>query len=190
MLSGALARRYAQALFDLAVEMSVLDRIDKEMKAISELFNDNKDLKYILNHPNVNNESKKDVLGKIFEESMSDMTKHFVYLLIDRRRHNLLSLIQREFTRLADKALNIVEAKITSATSLSSNQEERIKQVIADMTGKNVRLLAEVNSDFIGGAKLQIGDCVMDRSISTALLKMREELRKSSYKPQQEVGVS
>ncbi len=190
MLSGALARRYAQALFELAVEMSVLNRIDNELKTISELFNDNKDLKYILNHPNVDDESKKDVLGKIFEESMSDITKHFVYLLIDRRRHNLISLIQREFTRLADKALNIVEARIVSATSLTSNQEEKLKQVIADITGKNVRLLAEVKSDFIGGAKLQIGDCVMDGSISTALLKMREELRKSSYKPQQEVGVS
>ncbi len=190
MLSGALARRYAQALFELAVEMSVLNRIDNEMKTISELFNNNKELKYILNHPNVDDESKKDVLGKIFEESMSDMTKHFVYLLIDRRRHNLLSHIQREFTRLADKALNIVEARVISATLLTSNQEEKLKKVIADTTGKNVRLLTEVKSDFIGGAKLQIGDCVMDGSISTALLKMREELRKSSYIPQQEVGVN
>jgi len=51
-------------------------------------------------------------------------------------------------------------------------------------------LLAEVDPELIGGAKLQIGDRVMDGSVATALQKMREELRKSSYKPQQEVGVS
>ncbi|KUO61980.1 MAG: ATP synthase F0F1 subunit delta [Gracilibacter sp. BRH_c7a] len=190
MLSGALARRYAQALFELAIETSVLDQIDTEMKTISEIFRYNKELKYLLNHPNVDDESKKDILEKIFEKRISDVTKHFLYLLIDRRRHNLLELIQREFTRLADKALNIVEAKVISATELNSSHEERLKKVISNTTGKNVRLITEVNSELIGGAKLQIGDCVMDGSIATALCKLREEMRKSSYKPQQEVGVS
>ena len=190
MLSGALARRYAQALFELAMEMSVLDRIDSEIKIVSELINNNKELKYLLNHPNVDDESKKKILGKILETDISEMTKHFLYLLIDRRRHNLVNLIQREFIRLADKARNIVEAKVVSATSLSAKQEERLKQAIARITGKNVRLLIEVDSGLIGGVRLQIGDCVMDGSIVTALSKMRTELRKPSYKPQQEVGVS
>ena len=190
MLNGALARRYAQALFELALEMSVLDRIDSEIKEVSELIGKNDEIRYLISHPNVDDESKKDILGKIFDNNISDITKHFLYLLIDRRRHNLLSLIQREFSRMADKARNIIEAKAVSAIELSSEHEERLKKVITDMTGKNVRLLTKVDSELIGGIRLQIGDCVMDGSIVTALNKMRTELRKSSYKPQQEVGVS
>ena len=126
----------------------------------------------------------------LFRSGISEITKHFLYLLIDRRRHNLVGLIQREFQRLADKDRNIIEAKVISATVLSSDHKHKLEQAIGAMTGKNVRMLTEVKSDLIGGAKLQIGDRVMDGSIATALNKIREELRKSSYKPQQEVGVS
>ena len=63
-----------------------------------------------------------------------------------------------------------------------------MKEVISQATGKNVRLITTVDSALIGGAKIQIGDRVMDGSIATALEKMREQLKKSSYKPQQEVG--
>lgn len=190
MLNGALARRYAQALYELAIEMSVLDQVDGELRDLAQLIANNQELKYLINHPNIEVETKKEVLGKILDKSVSDVSRHFVFLLIDRRRQNLLSLIQREFSRLANEARHIVEAKVTSATILTPTQEENLKQVIAQCTGKNVQLQAEVNSELIGGAKLQIGDRVMDGSISTALYKMREELRKTSYKPQQEVGVS
>lgn len=190
MLNGALARRYAQALFELALEMSVLDRIDKELKELSDLIAANTDLKYLLNHPNIEVETKKEILGKIVDSDVTVIAKHFLFLLIDRRRQNLLALIQREFSRLANDARNIVEAKVTSVTALTPAQEERLKQTIARMTGKNVNLFAEVKPELIGGAKLQIGDRVMDGSVATALQKMREELKKSSYKPQQEVGVS
>lgn len=190
MLSGALARRYARALFELAVEMSLLDQVDGELRELAEIIEQNNELRYILNHPNITLSAKKDVLEKILKDNISDISKHFLYLLVDRRRQDLLSDIQREFSRLADEARQIVEARLTSAASLTSTQEEKLKQVIERFTGKNVRLLTEVDPDLIGGAKLQIGDRVMDGSISTALKKMREELRKTSYKPQQEVGVS
>jgi len=71
---------------------------------------------------------------------------------------------------------------------LAQEQEDKLREVIAKATGKNVRLTTSVDPALIGGAKLQIGDRVMDGSIATALEKMREELKKSSYKPQQEVG--
>ncbi len=190
MLKGALARRYAQALFELAVEMTVLDQIDGELRDLAKLISENDELKYLLNHPSIEVEAKKETLGKILDKSVSQVSRHFLFLLIDRRRQDLLSLIQREFSCLANEAQNIVEAKVTSATSLTANQEVKLKDVIAKLTGKNVQLTASVDSDLIGGAKLQIGDRVMDGSIATALYKMREELRKSSTKPQQEVGVS
>ncbi|UWG97185.1 F0F1 ATP synthase subunit delta [Dehalobacter sp. DCM] len=190
MLNGALAHRYAQALFELALEMSVLDQIEKELLELAETVNQNNDLKILLNHPDIEAETKKQVLASIFGNTVSDMTRHFVYLLIDRRRQNLLSIVQREFTRLANEARNIIEAKVISATALSPAQEEKLKETIAKTTGKNVRLLSEVNPTLIGGAKLQVGDRVMDGSITTALSKIREELKKTSSKPQQEVGVN
>lgn len=190
MLNGALARRYARALFELAVEMSLLDRVDSELREVVDLVDRSKELRTVLNHPNISFTTKKDVLESIFADSFSEITRHFIYLLVDRKRQNILSLVQREFSRLADEARQIVEAKVTYAASLTSDQEQELKQMLEKCTGKNIRLLKQVNPDLIGGAKLQIGDRVMDGSIVYALKKMRAELRKSSDKPQQEVGVS
>jgi len=188
MLSGALARRYAQALFDLAVEVSLLDQVDAELQELTKLIDENNELRYLLNHPNIEAKTKKEILGKILDRSVSDITRHFLFLLIDRRRQNLTSRIQQEFARLANEARNILEAHIVSAVPLTEDQEEKLKEVISQATGKNVRLITTVDSALIGGAKIQIGDRVMDGSIATALEKMREQLKKSSYKPQQEVG--
>jgi len=190
MLNGALARRYAMALFELAVEMSVLDRTDEELSYIVDLISGNKDLNNLLNHPNIEAAAKKGIMENILKSNVSEMTRHFMFLLIDRRRQNLLALVQREFSRQANLVRNLIEVKVISAKELSSNQEEKLKQVIAKSTGKNIQLSTEVDPKLIGGAKLQIGDRVMDGSIATALEKLRKELIKSSYKPQQEVGVS
>lgn len=190
MLNGALARRYAQALFELAVEMSVLDRVDEELTFIVEVISKNEDLKYLLNHPHIDPEIKQETVDKIFGTDMSEMTKHFLYLLIDRHRQNLLALIQRQFNKLANQVRNLIEVQAVTAFKLSSVQEEKIKDIIAKCTGKNVLLLTEVDPKLIGGAKLRIGDKMLDGSIATALSRMREELIKSSLKPQQEVGVS
>jgi len=190
MLNGALARRYAQALFELAVEMSVLDRIDSELRFLAELITQNKELRYLLNHPNIESNEKKKIFEEIFAENVSQISKHFIFLLIDRRRQNLLALIQREFRRLANEKRNLLQVKVMSATTMSPEQQEKLTQAIAKSTGKNIELVAEVRPELIGGAKLQIGDRVMDGSVATALNKFRMELMKASYKPQQEVGVS
>lgn len=190
MLNRTLARRYARALFELASEMSVLDQIDRELSEITDLIAKNQELKYFLNHPNIEAEAKRKVLGTVLVSSVSEISRNFVFLLIDRRRENYLGLIQKEFSRLANKARNIVEVKVTSAVTLSAEQEENLKGVLVKNTGKNVQLTLEMSPKLIGGAKLQIGDRVMDGSVSTALAKLGQELRKSSSKPQQEVGVS
>ncbi|NLL53045.1 MAG: F0F1 ATP synthase subunit delta [Peptococcaceae bacterium] len=190
MLTGVLARRYAQALFELAMEMSVLDQIESELRFLDNLILEHKDLKYILSHPGIEVSSKKEILAKILDNNVSEISKHFLYLLIDRRRQNILTMVLREFTRLANNVRNLVEAKVVSAISLSPEQEEKFKQVISKLTGKNVQLITEINPQLIGGAKIQIGDQVIDGTITAALSKLRQELIKASYKPQQEVGVS
>jgi F-type H+-transporting ATPase subunit delta len=119
--------------------MSVLDQIDHEIRFLSDLIAQNDELKYLLNHPNIDAAAKKEVLGNILDNHVSDMSKRFFFLLIDRRRQNMLAMIEREFIRLANETRHLVEAKIVSAVPLSLDQEQKIKQVIAKTTGKNVQ---------------------------------------------------
>lgn len=187
MINGSLARRYSQALFEIASETS-LDSIDNDLRELTKLVEENAEVKNILLHPHISLSVKKSIMEKILGEDFGEVTRHFFYLLIDRKRENLLSLIQREFTRLADEARQVVEAKVASAIELSASQLDDLKKAIKRMTGKDVRLISEVRAELIGGVLVQVGDRVMDGTIAHALNQMRVELRRNSEKPQ-EVGV-
>jgi F-type H+-transporting ATPase subunit delta len=178
MLNGALARRYARALFDLATQMKVLDRIDADMKGFTALLAENREVRTILNHPNIGLSEKKALVAKVCA-GFSRITLNFYYLLIESRRQNLLELVGREFARMADAARNVIEVGLTSAVPLTPQQEEGLRKALAAQTGGTVRLIAAVDPALIGGARLRIGDTVLDGSVQTALDKMRDDLRKT-----------
>lgn len=200
MLNGALAKRYARALFELAGQMKVLDQIDAELKEFSALLAEHQEMYTILNHPNIGLSDKKTIVTNICK-GYSQTTLTFLCLLVESRRQNLFAMISREFARMADAARNMVEVKLISAAPLTDQQEKDLIQALAAQTGGNIRLIKAVDSDLIGGVKLQIGDTVIDGTVQTALSKMRSDLRKVSIAPdtsgqpdksslpEQEVGV-
>ncbi len=187
MINGSLARRYSQALFEIARESS-LDSIDNDLRELTKLVEENAEVKGVMLHPHISLSVKKSIMEKLLGEDFGEVTRRFFYLLIDRKRESLLPLIQREFTRLADEARQVVEAKVASAIELSATQLDDLKKAIKQMTGKEVRIISEVRAELIGGVLVQVGDRVMDGTIAHALNRMRVELRRNSEKPQ-EVGV-
>ena len=187
MINGSLARRYSQALFEIASETS-LDTVDNDLRELTKLVEENAEVKGVLLHPHISLSIKKSIMKNILGEDFGEVTRHFFYLLIDRKRENLLPLIQHEFTRLADEARQVVEAKVASAIELSVAQVDGLKKAIKRMTGKDVRIVSEVRADLIGGVLVQVGDRVIDGTIAHALKKMRVDLRRNSERPQ-EVGV-
>ncbi|TGE33940.1 ATP synthase F1 subunit delta [Desulfosporosinus sp. Sb-LF] len=187
MINGSLARRYSQALFEIAAESS-LDSIDSDLRELTMLVEGNAEVKKALLHPHISLSVKKSIMDKLMGEEFSATTRSFLHLLIDRKRESLLPSIQHEFTRLADEARQVVEAKVASAVALSESQLADLKKAIGHMTGKDVRIISEVRAELIGGVLIQVGDRVMDGTIAHALNRMRENLRRTSDKPQ-EVGV-
>ncbi|MGI6119947.1 MAG: F0F1 ATP synthase subunit delta [Desulfosporosinus sp.] len=188
MINGSLARRYSQALFEISSEKNSLDTVDNDLRELTRLVEENVEVKTALLHPHISLSVKKSIVEKLVGEDFGEITRRFFYLLIDRKRESVLPLIQREFSKLADEARHVVEAKIVSAIELSASQLDELKKAIQKMTGKDVRVKSEVRAELIGGVLVQVGDRVMDGTIAHALNQMREELRKNTEKPQ-EVGV-
>ncbi|AGA70827.1 ATP synthase F1 subcomplex delta subunit [Desulfitobacterium dichloroeliminans LMG P-21439] len=175
MLKGAIAHRYAQALFEIALQGN-LDAIEAELQELTQLFEQNAEVAHVLYHPHISLSVKKDLMRKIFAGELSVTVGNFLNLLIDRRRQNYLPDIAQEFTRLADGARNVVEAKVTSAVPLNDIQEQRLQKELARITGKNVRMVKEVRPELIGGVMIKIGDRVMDGTVAFKLQRIRQSL--------------
>lgn len=184
MLRGAVAGRYAEALYEIASREKVLpkyksmvDRVEEELKAVKEVIEGNRDLQQLLYHPRITAEDKKEVLGKLFKGRVSDITINFLALLVDRRREAFFGDIVAEYIRLANAGRNIVAAQVASAVDLNDKEKGELNQVLSKLTGKKVRSTYVVDPSLIGGVVVRIGDKVIDGSIRTRLATLKERLK-------------
>ncbi|HWJ02616.1 MAG TPA: F0F1 ATP synthase subunit delta [Verrucomicrobiae bacterium] len=176
MLSGAVSRRYAQALYEIAVETNQLDVFEADLKALAEGIESNPEIQKVLYHPQISLADKKGLLRQVFGGQFSAHVQNFVDMVIDRRRQNFLGDIYNEFKLLANAKRNVLEARIKSAVDLDKSQQDQLQANLSKLTGKSIRLVAEVDPSLIGGVVVKIGDRVIDGSVAGRLAKLRETL--------------
>ena len=63
----------------------------------------------------------------------------------------------------------MVEVVVTSATSLSSEQQNAIAASLKERLGRDVSLSTEIDENLIGGAVIRAGDVVIDGSLRSRL---------------------
>jgi len=178
MSRTVIARRYAHALFELAREKGELDRIRQELDVAEKTIERLPELQEWLMTPAVNVERKKQLVAEHFQ-GFSVWTKNFLSLLLDRGRQELIPWIAQEYNKLADEALGIQEAVVTSAVPLSEQEKEQLAAVFEERIGKKLRIVNVVDSDLLGGLIVQIGDRLYDGSLRTKLTRFRRRLTRS-----------
>lgn len=176
MLGGAVGRRYAQALFEIANEKDKLDIIEEDLKAVSDVFEQEKDLQKILYHPQVTAGVKKEIINNIFEGKISDEVKNFLNLLIDKHREAYLDEVVSEFIKITNTARNIVDAEVISAIELDEGYKKEVAKVLNRLAGKDVKPKYKVDSSLLGGMVIRIGDKVIDGSVKNNLRTLRQHL--------------
>lgn len=186
MLENAVARRYAQAFFAIAQENKEIDKYEEELKFVVDAIKSNPELESILAHQLVAPENKKDVIKNIFSSEISEITVNFLSVVADKYRAPYIEEIYNQFVAYANEAKNIADAYIKSAQPLSEADIAAVQQNLSKATGKNIRLVNDVDPNLIGGVVVRIGDKVMDGSVVRRLDVLKENLMQISVK---EIGV-
>lgn len=177
MLRGAVAGRYAEALYDIASKQNLVDTIEAELKAVEVILAENTDLQKVLYHPQITAADKKELLNQLFKGKVSDVTGNFLALLVDRRREAFFGDIVAEFVSLANVVRNIVAAQVASAVELNDKEKGNLDQILAKLTGKKVQTSYAVDPSLIGGVVVRIGDKIIDGSIKTRMATLKERLK-------------
>jgi F-type H+-transporting ATPase subunit delta len=176
-LNEAVARRYASALADVALEQIKADKVKADLSAFVEGFYESADLRNFLETPSVGPELKHKVIAKISDEMQLDpAVRNFVFLIVDHRRTELLREIQQAFGEEMNARLGIAEARITSAGVLSENEKSQITAVLERRTGKKIEAKFEEDKSLLGGAVVRVGSTVYDGSVREQLNRLRERL--------------
>ena len=179
MKSLTIARRYAKALLLIGKEDDRTDTYREELDRVAQLFEHEKELEQAVCNPLYKLEDREKLMAVVIEKlELSPVMSSFFKLLFTKGRIGYLSDINSFYQKLADQLKGIERASLTSAVELSSETVEKISQTLVQMTGKEIILEKALDPDLIGGVVTRIGDLVLDGSVKTQLLNMRESLKR------------
>ncbi|MCG6910279.1 MAG: F0F1 ATP synthase subunit delta [Deltaproteobacteria bacterium] len=179
MKNLAVARRYAKALLMIGKEDGQTETYKEELNRIAELIQREKTLEQALVNPLYNAAGRRKVLESVIEKmNLSKVMNSFLLLVFEKGRLGFIGNINEFYQKLADELKGVARASLVSATELSSEAVEKIRESLSKRTGKDIVLKIEHDPTLIGGIVTRIGDLVLDGSIKTQLLNMRESLKR------------
>jgi F-type H+-transporting ATPase subunit delta len=171
-----IARPYAEAAFALAREQNALARWAEMLKVASNIASDPK-VRAALDNPKLDNAAKESLLLSLCGDTLSAEGKSFIRVLLESDRVAVLPDIRRLFDILKDSADGVARAHIVSAFPVDDAQLGSLKAALEKRFGKKIEATLSVDPTLIGGARVTVGDTVIDASIRGELQAMSSQLR-------------
>lgn len=171
-----IAKRYAKALFDLAIEENLLSIFKTQVKEIFEVYQDNQELREFLLSLGVPNDAKKEFFEKLLKDKVHPYIIHFLCLLVDKKRERNIDSICEEFNSLCNEYFKVLEGVVYSTKLLSKDQINDLEKSIELKLNKKIELKNKLDSSLIGGLKVVVGDTVFDNSVQRKMEALKNEL--------------
>ncbi len=175
MLKGAIARRYAEAMFDIARRQNSIERTQEDIQGIAQVFN-HRTLSYLLREPKIPAQRKESALRQFLADKVQPISLNLALLLVERGLVEAMPNIAREFDQLVLNNKNQAVAEVTTATKIDDAEMAHIKQALESRTGKTILVHSHVDPAILGGVVARVGDQVIDGSVRSRLNALRSQL--------------
>ena len=176
MKNARVARRYAQALLDLAGASGELDQVSSDLQVVRSAVAGVRALDLFLKNPVIGREKKKEILARLFGEKIHSTTFSFLLFLLEKGREEMIPDVADQYTALLDEQNGVVGLDLRSAVRLSADDEEKMRRSFERLTGTSVRLVVREDPNLIGGVVVRVGDTVYDGSLRRQLEVLRKRL--------------
>ncbi len=128
----------------------------------------NNDIAYAIHHATL------DKTGAELGTAISNSAK---FLLRHRLNSKRQDIIFEKLHEIQNKEEKIVEAKIFSKNKLSHTSIHEIKQFLEKKyKAETIELEEEIDDGLIGGMKIQVGDDIIDATLSNQLEQLQKHL--------------
>lgn len=181
MLKGAVARRYAEAVFEIGTEQGKPDTLDSwlnDLKTIADYFS-NHSLAFILGEPNVRFERKEAIIRDLLTDKVRPEGLGLALAMVESAIVALAPRVRDEFERLYNDARGTAVAFVTSAMPLDDAARTSIIRQMEQVTGKRIppeNLRESVDPSLLGGATVRVGDTLIDGSVRRRLELLRRRI--------------
>lgn len=170
-----LARRYAEALLDVAVDQDRVQAFERQIVGVAETYEASDDLSEVLANPLINDPRKKRILDDIFSGEVAEEVNNLLHLLVEKDRSELIPSLADAYNRLADAYFGVVHVEVESARPLDEEKTSKLNEELSRlMQGRDVEIEESHNPDLLAGFRVKIGDYVLDGSLKDRLENLEE----------------
>ena len=175
----SVAYKYARALFEASEEEGSLDRVGLDLAGLGKLEETDPAYLRFLVSPRMLTEHKLEFLRAVFGSRVAPMTLHFLELLIEKKRIDILPDIVNAFDKLMEEHRSVLRAQVYSAVALTPDAERRLKSGLDRLTGKNIMLEKRIDPHVLGGLVVHLGTRILDGSLRNGLRILSENLHRA-----------
>jgi len=171
------ARRYATALADVAIERREERQVQSELDQWAEMMEANPRLKEVFANPTIVHDHKRKVLEDLLARTrVRDTTASFLRVLLKNQRLAQLRDIVERFRYVLDERAGVLAGSVTTARPIPEELKKTLHETLSAATGRTVRLSFSTDEKIIGGMVARIGSTVFDGSVESHLERLAEGL--------------
>ena len=167
-----IARKYAQALFEIDTSEERIDNLKKELSLLSSAFEENRDLLNFFISPELPAENKRELISTLSEKfNLSKDLNSLLMILVKRDKMSLLPLIRENFSMITHKVRGEVEVRVTTAIPVGEDLSGKIITGLEKYFKKKVKPVFEVKRNILGGFIAEGDWTVIDMSTKGQLAR-------------------
>ena len=171
------ARRYATALADVAIERREEKQVQSELDQWAAMLESNPQLKEVFANPTIVHDHKRKVLEDLLARTrVRDTTASFLRVLLKNQRLAQLRDIAVRFNQVLDDRAGVLAGSVTTARPIPEELKKTLHETLSAATGRTVRLSFTTDETIIGGMVARIGSTVFDGSVESHLERLAEGL--------------
>jgi len=172
-VSGSAARRYAEAILELAPDEPSVAALRTSLERIASALD--RSAIAALRDPAIPLATREKALGEAVKDEPV-LIRSVLSLLIEHGRIALVPAIAREFGEIVDAREGVAKARVTTAVELNDRDRDALVRRLERASGRKVRASFAVDPALIGGAKVQLGDHLVDASLEAQLRALARQL--------------
>lgn len=171
-----LARPYARAAFQFAVDDGAVDAWHRALETLSAVVVD-PTVAEVLDDPASTAAQRAGTVSAVLGDDMPAGIAQFVSVMAENHRLALTSEVAALFAELKSALDAAANVTVTSAFDVPSATLEQLSTSLTSKLGKTVDMTVETDPSLIGGAIIRAGDMVIDGSVRGRLHKLATALK-------------
>jgi F-type H+-transporting ATPase subunit delta len=164
------ARPYAKAAFDFAVEAKAIDTWHEMLVFAAEVSQDATITEYLSGGASV--EQATDIFLKVCDVQLDSSGQNFIKVMAENQRLLVLPQVLAQFSELKAEFEKEISVDVTSAVKLKVAQQKVISAALEERLARKVKLNCSVDKNIVSGLVIKAGDLVIDGSIRGKLNRL------------------